>query len=500
MTTTAPHDAATFLTQGDHFADFCRTYLRHTKGRWAGQPVELESFQLNLMREVLRLDPDTGRRVYRTCLVGLPRKSGKSTLAAALGLYMLTADGEAGAEVIIAAGSREQASIVFDQARGFVEGSPLLGDFCDAQRFVILGPDGGVMKRIAADGRLQHGLNPSAIIADELHAWTTPRQEELYAALTTGSHAREEPLTFIITTAGFDKATVLGRLYDEAVRMDDVERTDGLTVARNEAAGFLMWWYGLREDEPADDVGLWEASNPASWITTDVLAQQAASPTLDELAFRRLHLNQWTKARDSWFPAGQWESLKSDEKIPDDADVFVGVDVGLVHDTTAVAVAYRGEDGRVIVRARVWAARDDAVAHQVLPGGRVDLSIIEEHIRSIAERFRVVELVYDPRFFDRSADMLANEGMTVAPIEQGSRRMLEAYSRFYTAVNEGRVTHDGDKVLAQHVESVQGVMTDKGWKISRPRSQRIDAAVACVMAHYRAERSDPAEYVLSWDD
>lgn len=500
MTTTAPDIAQDFPSQGDHFADFCRTYLRHTKGRWAGQPVELEPFQLNLMREVLRLDPDTGRRVYRTCLVGLPRKSGKSTLAAALGLYMLTADAEAGAEVIIAAGSREQASIVFDQARGFVEGSPLLGDFCDAQRFVILGPDGGVMKRIAADGRLQHGLNPSAIIADELHAWTTPRQEELYAALTTGSHAREEPLTFIITTAGYDKATVLGRLYDEAVRMDGVERSDGLTIARSPDAGFLMWWYGLREDEPADDVGLWEASNPASWITTDVLAQQAASPTLDELAFRRLHLNQWTKARDSWFPSGQWESLRSDEAIPDGADVFIGVDVGLVHDTTAVAVAYKPEDGPVVLRARVWAARDDAVAHQVLPGGRVDLSIVEEHIRAIAGRFNVLELVYDPRFFDRSADMLANEGMTVAPVEQGSRRMLEAYARFYSAVSEGRVTHDGDKVLAQHVESMQGVMTERGWKISRPRSQRIDAAVACVMAHYRAERSDPAEYVLSWDD
>lgn len=500
MTTTAPNDAATFPSQGDHFADFCRTYLRHTKGRWAEQPVELEQYQLDLMREVLRLDPDTGRRVYRTCLVGLPRKSGKSTLAAALGLYMLTADAEAGAEVIIAAGSREQASIVFDQARGFVDGSPLLGDFCDSQRFVILGPDGGVMKRIAADGRLQHGLNPSAIIADELHAWTTPRQEELYAALTTGSHAREEPLTFIITTAGYDKATVLGRLYDEAIRMDNVERSDGLTIARSPAAGFLMWWYGLREDEPADDVDLWAAANPASWITTDVLAQQAASPTLDELAFRRLHLNQWTKARDSWFPAGQWESLKTDDGIPDGADVFIGVDVGLVHDTTAVAVAYRPDDGPVVLRARVWAARDDAVAHQVLPGGRVDLSIVEEHIRAIAGRFNVVELVYDPRFFDRSADMLANEGMTVAPVEQGSRRMLEAYARFYAAVTEGRVTHDGDKVLAQHVESVQGVMTERGWKISRPRSQRIDAAVACVMAQYRAERSDPAEYVLAWDD
>lgn len=491
---------AGFPTQGDHFADYCETYLRHTKGRWAGEPVELEPFQLELMREAFRLDPETGRRVFRTVLVGLPRKNGKSTLASALALYMATADGEAGAEVVVAAGSRDQASIVFDQARAFVETSPALGDFCDAQRFVILGPDGSTIKRIAADGRLQHGLNPSCIVADELHAWTTPRQEELFAALTTGSHAREEPLTFIITTAGFDKGTILGRLYDNAVRLDGVERRPGLIIVRDEAAGFLLWWHGLGEDEPVDDTELLLAANPASWITAEVLASQAASPTIDELSFRRLHANQWTKTRQSWFPAGVWEGLKSDATIPDGAEVFIGVDVGLVYDTTAVSVAHRLEDGRVVVRSRVWAARDDAVAHQVLPGGRVELSIIEDHIRAIAERFAVKELVYDPRFFDRSAEMLAGEGFTVAPVDQSSRRMAEAYSRFYTAVVEGRVTHDGDPVVSRHVESVIGVMTERGWKISRPRTQRIDAAVASVMAHYRAERSDPADYVLSWGD
>lgn len=492
-------EAAEFETQGDHFADFAEAYLRHTKGRWAGEPVVLEPFQVDLMREAFRLDAKTGRRVYKTVVAGLPRKNGKSTLASALALYMATADGEPGAEVIVAAGSRDQASIVFDQARAFVETSPALGDFCDPQRYVILGPDGSTIKRIAADGRLQHGLNPSAIVADELHAWTTPRQEELFAALTTGSHAREEPLTFIITTAGYEKGTILGRLYDEAVRRPGIEKRPGLRIVRDPEAGFLLWWYGLDDDEPADDTDLWLAANPASWVTREVLAEQFASPTIDELSFRRLHLNQWTKTRESWFPAGLWESLRSEEKIPDGAEVYVGVDVGLVSDTTAVAVAYRLDDERVVVRARVWAARDDAVAHTVLPGGRVDLGLIEDHIRAIAEKYAIREIVYDPRFFDRSADLLAAEGLTVAPVDQASRRMLEAYSRFYTGVVEERVTHDGDPVLARHVESVQGTMTERGWKISRPRRERIDAAVAVVMAFYRAERSDPADYVLGWD-
>jgi len=492
-------DEVEFPTQGDHFAEFASAYLRHTKGRWAGSPVDLEPFQVDLMREALRLDPETGRRIYRTVVAGLPRKNGKSTLASALALYFATADGEAGAEVIVAAGSRDQASIVFDQARGFVETSPALGDFCDAQRYVILGPEGSTIKRIAADGRLQHGLNPSCVIADELHAWTTPRQEELFAALTTGSHAREEPLTFIITTAGYEKGTILGRLYDEALRSGEVEKRPGLRIVRNPEAGFLLWWYGLDDDDPADDTDLWLAANPASWVTREVLAEQYASPTIDEFAFRRLHLNQWTKTRDSWFPAGVWEALRSDETIPEGAEVYVGVDVGLIHDTTAVAVAYRLDDERVVVRAKVWAARDDAVAHTVLPGGRVDLSIVEDHIRAIGEKYAIREIVYDPRFFDRSADLLASEGFTVAPVEQSSRRMLEAYSRFYTGVSEGRVTHNGDPVLDRHVQTVQGTMTERGWKISRPRTQRIDAAVAVVMAFYRAERSDSADYVLGWD-
>jgi phage terminase large subunit-like protein len=285
------------------------------------------------------------------------------------------------------------------------------------------------------------------------------------------------------------------------MRLPDVERRPGLTIARDEATGFLCWWYGVDDESPLDDVSAWLEANPASWITDEELLRQFRSPTVDEFAFRRLHLNQWTKTRESWLPSGLWASLRdADSEIPDGGEVIVGVDVGLVHDSTAVAVAHRLDDGRVLVSARVWAARDDAVAHTVLPGGRVDLSIVEDYIRDLASRYAVREVVYDPRFFDRSAEILSNDGLLLAPIEQSSRRMIEAYAAFYLATNERRVAHDGDAVLSAHVEATNATMTDRGWKISRARRARIDAAVAVVMAHYRAEKYEAPGYLLSWNE
>ncbi len=486
-------------SQGEHVARFAEAYCRHTKGRWAGDPVVLEDWQREFLEEAFRLD-SKGRRVYRNVLLGIPRKNGKSTLAAALSLYMAGADGEAGAEVVMAAGSRDQAAMVFDQARAFVDTNPELAAYFDAQRYLILGPGGSVIKRIAADGKLQHGLNPSAVIVDETHSLMTPRQEELWNALTTASGARDQPMTLSITTAGYDKASILGRLFDSAIRMPRVERRPGLTIARDVDTGFLFWWYGLRDEDDVDDKSLWMAANPASWITEEDLERQRESPTVDELVWQRLHLNRWTKTRDAWLPAGLWESLGSDEEIPDGADVIVAADVALVNDSTAIAVAHKREDGKIMVKAKVWAARDDAVAHVILPGGRVDLEVIEDHIRALAQQYNVRELVYDPRFFERSAQTLSEDGLMVAPIDQSSRRMLEAYAAFYQACREERIQHDHDPVLARHVESVQGIMTDRGWKISRQRLQRIDAAVAVAMSMWRAEMDMTSDYVLTWDN
>jgi phage terminase large subunit-like protein len=493
-------------SQGPHIAAFAEAYCRHTKGRWAGEPVVFEEWQREFLDEAFRLDK-RGRRVYQRVLFGISRKNGKSTLAASLSLYLAGADGEAGAEVIIAAGSRDQAAVVYDQARAFVDASDDLTRHFETQRYVILGPDGSVIKRIAADGKLQHGLNPSAIVVDELHSFQTPRQEELWNALTTATGAREQPLTLAITTAGYDRQSVLGRLYAAGIRMKDTEMRPGLTIARDEDSCFLLWWYGLRDQDDPTDTDLWMACNPASWIDMDVLQAQHDSPTVDELAFQRLHLNKWTSTRSSWLPAGLWESLNEPgATIPDGAEVYMALDVGLVHDSTALAVAWKRDDGRILVQATIWAARDDAVAHHTLPGGRVDLEVVKEAIRAAGERWAVQEVVYDPRFAEQMMHELADEtGMVIAPVDQSSRRMKDALATFYVSAKEERILPVGadgaDPILSAHVEATQAVMTERGWKISRQRLQRIDGCVASAMAVWRAERAPkPADYVLAWDD
>lgn len=506
-------------TQGDHVCAFIEGFCRNSKGRWAGQLIGLEDWQREILREAFALDAD-GARIYRTVLVGIPRKNGKTTLASGVGLYMLTMDGEPGPEVIVAAGSRDQAGMVYDQACDFVDADPTLTDHLDAQRFVIkLRRGKGILKRIAADGKMQHGLNPSAIIFDELHAIQSPRQVELWAAMVTSQGAREQPLRFIITTAGDANSETLKELYDAGLNSPtaSIEKRPGLTIVRDPASGFLMFWYGVDEREHPDldlkDEAAWlplaMAANPASWITEQTLRNLLADPSVSEGDFKRLHLNQWTATKESWLPSGCWHGLARPALangrglwIPDGSAVWAGVDVGITNDTTGIAIASRmpepNSDGKPVVglAARSWAARADVVAHEYVEGGRFRIGIAEDFILELADRYSLLGVVYDPRFFEHSAQRLDAAGLTIVDLEQASAAMAKAYQEFFQAATEHRLVHDGDPVLAAHVANAAGKMTERGWKVEKLPSARgtrkIDALIACVMAHAYAVEPEAA--------
>jgi DNA-binding CsgD family transcriptional regulator len=176
------------LTGGPHFAAYCERYVRHTKGRWAGRPLIYEDWQREFWWEALEFDPATGLRIYKEVGLGLPRKNSKSTMASGAGLYMLDADGESEPEVYVAAAARNQAGIVMGQSISMVRRSPLLLDRLRPYRSLRIecARNGGIMRSLSSDGALQHGLNPSANIIDELHAH---KSAELYTALTTGTGA-----------------------------------------------------------------------------------------------------------------------------------------------------------------------------------------------------------------------------------------------------------------------------------------------------------------------
>ncbi len=475
----------------DHFAEFCAKHLTQSVDEWDGLPLELEDWQRSMMGVALEYDQD-GWPVWRSVVFCIPRKNGKTCLLAAYALYrLLTSDGSP--EILLAASSDKQAGRLFDAAALFVRRNPVLRGLCRVRDHVgeIKREDGmGVIVRLSSDPARLHGYNPSLVVCDELAQWTTPTLKRAYAALTTGGGARKAPQVFTITTAGeaHDREdSILGRILDTAVAKGEVERSPGLTVAKLAASHMLVYNYEAPTSDPRDTAKM-KLANPATWITEEFLAKQASNPELTAAQVLQLHGCVWAEGASSWFPAEVWAGcLDKTAVIPANAPVCVGVDVGLVHDSTAVAVAWCREDGKIVVEANVWTSARDTVG-EFVHGGVVDLTVIEDHLRDLAQRYSVLEVAYDPRFFERSAQMLSEDGLIVVPVFQSSGPMADAYQAWYAAVMEGRVAHNGDPVLSTHVLSTSATKTDRGWKVSKiKQSARIDACVAAAMALYRAE-------------
>ena len=475
---------------------FFPEFLRHAKGPVFGQPFQLERWQRAFLREFYRRDKK-GRRVYQGGLLGVPRGNGKTPLAAGLGLYDLITGTDA-PEVYFAAGSKEQAGIGLDFARAFVEQGQL-ADWITVRKALTRRKGRGVMQVISSEGTLQHGRAPSAAIIDELWAFDTARQQETYTALATALHKRPDAYLLSISTAGFDQHGLLGRIYHEALTWDDltVSKDRCLIVAKNPEARYLVWWYGAPAGSDPENPALLRAANPASWVQVDDLQRQLRDPGVAEADFRRLHLNQWTSARDVWLT--NWADLYSDEEIPDGARIHVGVDVGLYHDSTAVCWAHLTAEGRILLRAHVWAADPDAHAHTHVRGGKVQLSEIEEFIYKLSKRYRVLGVVYDPRYFDRSAELLEKRGLKLIEYLSNSAPMRDAYQHFYQLAAEGVLAHKGDPILSAQVNATAAERTETGWRIRKLKSSdRIDATVAAVLASHRAQQQKKAKSNIYW--
>lgn len=480
-----------FPTDGPRFAMFCELFIIHTKGPFAGRPLILESWQRAFMDEALRYDPITGKRVYKTIVLGIPRKNGKSTLCAAIGLYMCLLDGENSPEVVVAAGSVKQADPVYGQMRHFVEHpkSELGSHFNSMMRAITCPSNLGIVKVLAATGKRQFGLNPSTAIKDEKAMWNTAQLFELDSAIETAMTARENPTSWTITTAGYDQWTPFGKLFVAMMNRPDAERQDFLTIVRDPRGKFLFWWYGAPDDADYTDPHVWMGTNPASWQNIEDMEVEFNRPDLTPEEFRMFYLNQWTKSRESWLPAGVWASLTDDDReIPENEYIHVGVDASQTHDSTAVSWAWRDpEDGKIIVRTHIWSAMDDVAGHDHFDG-KVDLREIGEWIvDNLAVKYKIRELLYDPRFFDVIAMGLSEAGVRCAPLAQNSAQMADMYQAFFIGCREGRLVHDTDPVMAEHVESTVARKTERGWKVRKLDSmKRIDGTVATCISYGRA--------------
>jgi phage terminase large subunit-like protein len=466
-------------SDGDLVCQFAEEWLTVTKGTRAGHALQFTEWQQWLLGGLLERREDSKLR-FRRAYIGLPRKQGKSLLGSAVALYGLFA-GEAGAEVYSAAGDRQQARIVFNEAKQQILQSPMLSTECKVYRDAIEVPRFGAVYRVlSSDGKLQQGLNPSMVVFDELHV---QRNRDLWDALTLGSGARVDPITIGITTAGFDIDTVAGELYNYGKSVAAGEITD-------DAFGF--YWWEAPPDCKITDRKAWRSSNPnLSLGLIDIEDMEVSSRQTSEMSFRRFRLNQWVRSQESWLPVGAWETLNEPTDINTTDEMFVGIDMALKHDSIAIVMAQPKSDGRYHLQAKIWHPDADDM----------DIADVEMYLRELHLKYNVREFAYDPAFFQRSAEQLMDDGLPMIEFPQSSQRMIPACGHAYDLIVQRRVVHDGSPMFTDQVLSAAQRMTENGWRLSKGKSKRkIDAAIAMCMALDRATRratNTPAPTIAS---
>lgn len=466
-------------TDGPWVADFIESLCRNTKGVDAGDYLKLRDWQSDLLDDLFVLRDD-GLRKHRRGLIGLPRKNGKSALGAGIALWGLIADDEPGAEIYSCAGDRDQARIVFGMAKRMVELEPELTAAVKVYRDAIeYQATGAVYRVLSAEAYTKEGLNPSLVLFDEVHVQPN---DDLWNVMTLGSGTRRQPLILGITTAGVRSDSTGGdslcyRLYQYGKQVQSGEVDD--------PSFFFRWWEPAAGAE-ADwrDTDVWTEANPALGDFLFVEDFETSARTTPENEFRTKRLNQWVSSRSAWLPQGAWEACHDpDRTVADGEEITVGFDGSYSGDSTALVGCTTTDPHLFVIAAWEKADSDD-------PEWRVPISEVEDAIRRACGRWRVREVDCDPYRWSRSMEALEEEGWPIVEWNTSSpARMVPACAKFYDAVMEQKLTHDGDARLARHIDHCVLKTDGKGPRIVKEHKmspRKIDLAVCAVVAHDRA--------------
>jgi phage terminase large subunit-like protein len=448
----------------DAFGGFCSQNLTLDNGR----PLVLEPFQRAFLADMFAGVPET--------LVLLPKKNGKSTTLGALALFHLLSTPDA--DCIIVAASREQAEIILRQARGFVRRSPKLAERLVLKQREIVYPrlDGRVQVRASDVDTVDGWLGTLALI-DELHRH---KSVDLYGVLRDGLGGRDGQMV-AISTAGADQNSVLWRMRQGA--LDGGMDRDG-SYTRAASGSFVLHEWSLPPEADLDDLELVKTANPLEAMSVERLKARHDSPSMVPWQWARFACNVWTQGEEAWLPIGVWDGFTIEGSIPDDAKVWLGVDLGLKHDSAAIVVV--AEDGE---RFRAEAI----VLDPPTDGSPLDIAAVEAKVREAAGRWDVQGVSYDPWRFERSAQILGDEGLLCVEHPMTNARMAPASEALHEAILSGRIVHSGDPVFSAHVNAGVPMETERGWRLTKRKAKdKIDALIALLMAYDLATRKPEA--------
>lgn len=503
--------------RADYAVEFIRC-LNHTKGIWAGQAFELLPWQEQIIRDVFGTIKPNGYRQFNTAYVEIPKKNGKSELAAAVALLLCCGDGEISAEVYSCAADRQQASIVFNVAVDMIRMCPALHKRCkilSSTKKIIYKPTNSFYQVLSAEAYTKHGFNISGVVFDELHAQPN---RNLFDVMTKGSgDARTQPLYFLITTAGNDTNSICYEIHQKALDVIEGRKVDPT---------FYPCIFGADESEDWTSPDVWRKVNPSLGVTIDIAkvhdaCESAKNNPAEENVFRQLRLNQWTKQETRWLSVRKWDDCKVDfdERALEGQIAYGGLDLSSTTDLTAFVLAFppTDEDGRYFILPYFWLPEEtiplrvkrDHVPYDiwerrgllnVTEGNVVDYAAIEQFIAELGERFRIAEIAFDRWNATYLTQRLEAEyDFSMVQFGQGYHSMSAPTKELERLILEQKLAHNGHDVLRWNIDNLV-VETDSAGNLKpskKKATEKIDGAVALIMSLSRAllnEAGQPSVY------
>ena len=504
-----------FMAENSHYdkaaADYAVRFiecLAHTKGTWAGKPFELIDWQERVIRDLFGVLKPNGYRQFNTAYIEIPKKNGKSELAAAVALLLTCGDGEERAEVYGCAADRQQAAIVFDVAADMVRMCPALNKrvkILTSQKRIVYVPTNSFYQVLSAEAYSKHGFNIHGVVFDELH---TQPNRKLFDVMTKGSgDARMQPLYFLITTAGTDTNSIC---YEQHQKAQDI--LEGRKIDKT----FYPVIYGAPDDADWTSPEVWKNSNPSLGETIGMDKVEAACESAkqnpgEENAFRQLRLNQWVKQTVRWMPMHKWDACKVDfdESLLEGRVCYGGLDLSSTTDITAFVLVFppTDEDDHYYILPYFWLpeetldlrVRRDHVPYDLwqrqgflmtTEGNVVHYGFIENFIDELGTRFNIREIAFDRWGAVQMSQNLEGLGFTLVQFGQGYRDMSPPTKELMKLTLEQKIAHNGHPVLRWNMDNIF-IKRDPAGNIKPDKeksTEKIDGTVATIMALDRAIR------------
>lgn len=476
--------------------------LPHIKGPLANQPIELAPWQVFILTTIFGWIGKDGKRRFRRVYIEVPRGNGKSALSSGVGLYMLAADGEGGAEVYSLATTRDQARIVFGDAQQMARktaglrshfGVEVLAHNINVQRTA------SKFEALSAEGSTLDGLNIHFGCIDELHAHKT---RAVYDVVETGTGKRDQSLLWVITTAGSNRSGICYEARTFVTKLLD-------QIFEDESQFGIV--YGLDEgDDWTTEEALIKANpnwgvsvRPEVVLPLQQKAMQLPSATNN---FKTKHLNEWVNADVAWMDMQSWDKCGNPALSIDDfagQPCYIGLDLASKTDIAALVALFPTSDGKFAAFGKYYLPEDtifDGRNSQyqgwqqtgrilATPGAVIDYEYIENDLVDLCTRFEVKEIPYDPWQATQLATRMVDKGLPMVEIRASVQNFSEPMKNLEALTLQGKLLHDGDPVLTWMVSNVVAHLDAKD--NIYPRKERpenkIDGVVALIMALNRAQ-------------